>query len=82
MAEWYSWQDLLYLWNKQDFELLELIKKGLQPFSEYGNPISFQSIFPKSGDKDAADEKEGKTEKKADAKAEAKAEKKAKAEEK
>ena len=57
MAEWYSWQDLLYRWNKKEFELLELIKKGLKPFTEYDNPISFQSIFSESGEKDAADEK-------------------------
>jgi hypothetical protein len=39
MPAWYSWNDLLHHWNKKDFELLEYLNQGLQPYSEYGQPV-------------------------------------------
>jgi hypothetical protein len=39
MPAWYSWNDLLHHWNKKDFELLEYLNQGLQPYSKYGQPV-------------------------------------------
>lgn len=47
MPDWYSWTDLLHRWNKKDFELLEYLKQGLQPYSKYGEPVYCpQSCLP------------------------------------
>ena len=39
MPNWYSWRDLLHRWNKKDFELLEYLNQGLQPYSKYGELV-------------------------------------------
>ena len=47
MPDWYSWRDLLHRWNKKDFELLEDLRQGLQPYSKYGEPVYCpQSCLP------------------------------------
>lgn len=40
MSKYISFSDLLARWGIRDFEVLDYLKKGLQPYSEYGQPLS------------------------------------------
>lgn len=41
MSDWISWEKLLKRWDIRESELLEYLKKGLQPYSDYDfRPIS------------------------------------------
>jgi hypothetical protein len=40
MSDYKTWDDLKIRWNKLNFQLLECLQKGLQPYSRHGNPVS------------------------------------------
>ena len=40
MFDYKTWNDLKIRWEKLDFQLLECLQKGLQPYSRHGNPVS------------------------------------------
>jgi hypothetical protein len=52
MSNWISWQELLDQWKIEEFELLDILKQGLRPYSKYGNampcPKGYHLILTKS----------------------------------
>jgi hypothetical protein len=45
MKKYFSWDDLRHRWNIENYELLKILPLGLQPYSEFENPISLRGLL-------------------------------------
>jgi hypothetical protein len=52
MKKRFSWDDLRNRWNLESCELLQILPFGLQPYSEFENPISLRGLLNELPDAD------------------------------
>lgn len=45
MKKRFSWDDLRHRWNLENYELLQIVQLGLQPYSEFENPLSLRGLL-------------------------------------
>lgn len=48
MKRWYSGQELIERWHVQNFDLVEFIKQGLQPYTQHGKKVLDIDELPKA----------------------------------